>query len=314
MTTAILLLVLAVLLAWPVPLWLTTRTKLWSNPFGAMVLWQSIAVSGLLALIGAPLAFALEHFGGTLARAVAGFVSARPFGEAFAALSGWQVVALFASIILAILLITTLVSTVVRLQQEVNQHKKLVRLLGVEAAAKHTYVLPAEQPVAYCLPGLFQPVTVISSGLQDVLSDREFETVLAHEEAHLSQNHHLLLAAFLTWRTAMPFLPVTKRAHKAVSTLVEILADRAVLRKHTRKDLLNAVLTAYPDGATEPQASFVPAQQSLASSDLSPRLRELVLPQRPSSVFNVFLVLAGTLLVLVVIGLIFFCPLEFSSV
>src|SRR5699024_886596 len=63
MLTPYLLALLAVLLAWPVPLWLQ-RAKWPSRAPGAtLVLWQAIGLSGGLALVSAPLTWGLQPFG-----------------------------------------------------------------------------------------------------------------------------------------------------------------------------------------------------------------------------------------------------------
>src|SRR5699024_8379329 len=54
-------------------------------------------------------------------------------------------------------------------------------------------LLPDRAPVAFALPRRHGGI-VISRGLLDSLAPRELSAVLAHEQAHLSQHHHSVLA------------------------------------------------------------------------------------------------------------------------
>ncbi len=310
MVTALILAVLAVLLAWPLPLWLHRQKWMWANPFAAMVIWQTIAVVGMFSLLGAPLAAGLSPLGTNIPNALARLFTARDPVDAILGLPGLNLVLLVLALLLAGHLLLTLLVTVVRLQREVNQHKNMVKLLGQEDANKGTYVLPAEQPVAYCLPGLLQPVTVVSSGLQDQLTQEQYEAVLRHEEAHLRQSHHLLLAAFLTWRQALPWLPVTERAQAAVATLVEILADEAVLESHDRAVLLKAVVAAYPLNPEKPVTSFVPsAEPETPPEQLSPRLANLISVPARSQAVSLTMVGLSTLALVSVVTLLALGPI-----
>lgn len=310
MVTALVLAVLAVLLAWPLPLWLDRQKWMWANPFAAMVVWQTMAVIGMIALLGAPLAAGLSPLGHTIPTAIKELLNASNPVHTLLGLPGVNLVLLVLAFLLAGHLLLTLLVTVVRLQREVNQHKSMVKLLGEEDAHKGTYVLPAEQPVAYCLPGLLQPVTVVSSGLQDQLTQEQYEAVLRHEEAHIKQSHHLLLAAFLTWRQALPWLPVTARAQAAVASLVEILADEAVLESHDRGVLLNAVVAAYPLNPERPVTSFVPsAEPEPMPSQLSPRVANLLSTPRRSRPLALTMVVASTLMLASVVSLLFLGPI-----
>ncbi|MFC0580868.1 M56 family metallopeptidase [Micrococcoides hystricis] len=283
---------------------------MWAHPFAAMVIWQTVAVAGVFSLLGAPIAAALAPLGNTVPQAVSHILrSDSPLGTVMA-LPTVHVTMLVIAAVLAGHLLLTFIVTVVRLQREVNEHKNLVKLLGSEGSAKHTYVLPADQPVAYCLPGLWQPLTVVSSGLQDKLSQEQLDAVLTHERAHIRQNHHLLLAAFLTWRQALPWLPVTEKAQSAVSNLVEILADRATLEKFDRSVLLTAVVATYPLTPQEPADTFVPTSQTAQEqTQLSPRVATLINDPATSGTVAATMIASATAVLLGVMGLLSFGPL-----
>jgi Zn-dependent protease with chaperone function len=84
-------------------------------------------------------------------------------------------------------------------------------------------------------------VTVLSDGLMAALEPDELRAVLHHENAHLSQHHHLLLWAFAAWRQALPWLPTTRLAQEAVSSLIEMLADDVALKTESKAALIKAI-------------------------------------------------------------------------
>ncbi|WCI09270.1 M56 family metallopeptidase [Arthrobacter sp. OVS8] len=102
-------------------------------------------------------------------------------------------------------------------------------------------VINVDSPVAYCLPGGARSVTVLSDGLMAALEPAELRAVLNHENAHLDQRHHLLLWAFAAWRQALPWLPTTRLAQEAVSSLIEMLADDVALKTASKATLIKAI-------------------------------------------------------------------------
>ena len=98
-------------------------------------------------------------------------------------------------------------------------------------------------------------MTVLSDGLMAALEPAELRAVLTHENAHLSQRHHLLLWAFAAWRQALPWLPTTRLAQEAVNSLIEMLADDVALRTDSKATLIKAiaiVASGSADGTTGP--------------------------------------------------------------
>jgi Zn-dependent protease with chaperone function len=63
-------------------------------------------------------------------------------------------------------------------------------------------VIDDEHPAVYCLPGRRR--IVLSTGAVCCLYGRHLEAVLAHERAHLSGRHHLLLTFASALRDAFP--------------------------------------------------------------------------------------------------------------
>ncbi|TLM86678.1 M56 family metallopeptidase [Pseudarthrobacter sp. NamE2] len=309
-----LLAVLAVVLAWPVPILLSRAQWPARSPFTAMLLWQAIALAGGLSMIGAMLVYGLEPIGDNLIaglRALAGMVL---FNAPTTALGFWHIFALSAAALLTAHLVFTLLLTYYKIERQRRRHRELLALLaspsGQDAA---TLVISHDSPVAYCLPGGSRSVTVLSDGLMAALEPAELRAVLIHENAHLSQRHHLLLWAFAAWRQALPWLPTTRLAQESVNSLIEMLADDVALKTESKATLIKAIAIVASGSAPAGSTGLQPATSSLVLSGLdngtggagsdsarttASRVSRLLSPQPqlPAALRN--LVLAGCILLL----------------
>ncbi|MHA7180454.1 M56 family metallopeptidase [Arthrobacter sp. MDB2-24] len=237
-----LLAALAIILAWPAPIALSRASWPARAPFTAMVLWQSIALAGGLSMIGAMLVWGLQPLGDNLVSASAGFFNILIDDESAQTLGVIHVFAISAATLLFGHLVFTLVLTFIRIRRQRSRHRDMLTLLSSPAADQPaTLVISHPAPVAYCLPGGARSVTVMSDGLMGLLSRAELDAVLLHESAHLHQRHHLLLWAFAAWRSALPWLPTSQLAQRAVSELIEMLADDAALRTVDEPTLVRAI-------------------------------------------------------------------------
>lgn len=197
----------AVLLAWPVPIALSRAAWPPFHPVAALLLWQGIALAGGFTMIGA-----LWLVGAAL-------VPAHPW------LAGIPAMAL------AVYLLAHLAAAVVSFERQRRRHLSLLSLLSVpDPDRARTRVLDDAAPVAYCLPRGVGSVTVLSRGLLDDLAPDELAAVMAHERAHVEQRHEVLLVAFKAWRRALPWFPIAARAESEVAALVEMLADDVARR------------------------------------------------------------------------------------
>lgn len=237
-----LLAVLAIVLAWPVPILLSRAQWPARSPFTAMVLWQAIALAGGLSMIGAMLVYGLEPIGDNLIAGLRALAAMVLFNAPTTELGFWHIFALSAAALLTAHLVFTLLLTYYKIERQRRRHRELLALLaspsGQDAA---TLVISHDSPVAYCLPGGARSVTVLSDGLMAALEPDELRAVLTHENAHLSQRHHLLLWAFAAWRQALPWLPTTRMAQESVSSLIEMLADDVALRSASKATLIKAI-------------------------------------------------------------------------
>lgn len=302
------------LLAWPIPLWLQRASWPSRAPGAALILWQAIGISGGLALVTAPLTWGLQPFGSGILSGVCELW--RMFQQdglnGVATDSRWHPLGL-AAVTLGCLLFAhltlVLLHTGYRTFIERKKHRDFVQVLsaslkrhdyGLEnssQSAQNTLVLPVDHPIAYCLPAINRPMTVVSQGLLDELSPDELSAVLTHEAAHLSQRHDLLRVAFQAWHKAVPWLPVTRVAVAEVTDLTELLADDAALIKHHPRDLTTALARTVNEQAdsTAPGAASLEPERTANSR----RLTRLLHAVPPLSTAQIGLVITLAILLVV---------------
>lgn len=286
---------LAVALAWPVPILLARAAWPMRAPGTALVVWQAIALTGGLSMIGALLSYGLAPFGDTLVDGLRALPrsllsGSLPRGSEFS-----QMFALSGAILLGIHLLLNLVTTFVRAERSRRRHRQLVTLLSAPMPERpDTRLIDHEAPVAYCLPGTTRSVTVLSAGLIAILDDEQLRAVTAHERAHATQRHHLVLLAFRAWRGSLPWFPIATRAYHAVAILVEMLADdraRQVVSDETLARSIAIVASESPDAAAPmlaPDGSNALAADSPSATRRIARLVDAVPPLGlPARVFAV---------------------------
>lgn len=121
-------------------------------------------------------------------------------------------------------------------------------------------ILDTAEPIAYAAPG--DPgCVVVSRGLLDVLGPRERQVVLAHERAHLHQNHHRYL---LAGELAVAVVPVLRPLVFQLRLATERSADesaavtlggdrrlvaRAIARAATTHSSHNGLVGAFGGGS-----------------------------------------------------------------
>ena len=242
--TAAFLAALAVVLSGPGPALLARVPRIRSAPRGAMTLWQSVALAAVLAALGATLAV----FTGTAP-------GGRLLDRAVAA------VALLVTVVVAGRLLLTGHRVGTRLRATRRQHRELVDLLAASKGAGFV-VVEGDAPVAYCLPGIAHRRVVISSAAVAQLPAEQLEAVLAHERAHLTARHDLVLEAFTVLHQAFPRFVSSARALGEVRLLVEVLADFAARRRCGALPLARALvaLTGSPAPTSTLAAGGTPSE------------------------------------------------------
>jgi Zn-dependent protease with chaperone function len=156
-----------------------------------------------------------------------------------------------------------------------RHHRNTVDLLGRPEPALGAVVIEHAEPVLYCLPGARRRI-VISSGALRVLDDEQLAAALAHERAHLTQRHDLVLALSGGLARAFPRVHVFTRAHSETLRLVELLADDVAARTSPRLVLAEALLNL--GGGTAPAPALAAGGSTAAA-----RVHRLIGPYRPLS-------------------------------
>ena len=112
-------------------------------------------------------------------------------------------------------------------------------------------VIDDEQPAVYCLPGRRR--IVLTTGALRCLDSRQLDAVLAHERAHLSGRHHLVLTFASALKDAFPAAGFFATGARQIGELIEVAADDAAIRREHRLTLAGALLavatTGVPAGA-----------------------------------------------------------------
>lgn len=294
---AVLLAVLALLLAWPVPLAVARSAWPDRSPGIALLLWQAIALAGVLSLLGSLLVAGLAPYGDHPVAAVEALVGDLDRGELPPGTSYASGLALAAAVLLGAHLVINLVATVVRTERQRARHRSLLLMLSAPMPeTPRTRLLDASAPIAYCLPGTARSLTVLSAGLLSLLSEQEVQGVVEHERAHLRQHHALVLVAFRAWRIALPWFPVASRAQDAVGLLTEMLADDEARRRVPDPVLARAIAIVASGGGTGAPADDVPAADP---ASVNRRVLRLVSPAPVPAAVRVLVPIAAVALVVV---------------
>jgi Zn-dependent protease with chaperone function len=103
-----------------------------------------------------------------------------------------------------------------------------------------------EHPAVYCLPGRGR--IVMTTGALRCLDARQLEAVLAHERAHLSGRHHLVLTFASALQEAFPAVGFFAVAARHIGELIEAAADDAAIRREHRLTLAGALLAVATAG------------------------------------------------------------------
>jgi hypothetical protein len=280
--------------------------------------WQALSVSVVLAAVFAGAALAVPTL--PVSTSLAMLLDACQYAilEQYSTPGGAAVSSLGALLVLAILtrLCCALAADYITTRRRRAHQHHILALVADRHAATGAHVLPHAAPAVYCLPG--RPgIIVLTSSAVAALDDHQLRAVLAHEQAHLRNRHHLTLTAAAALRTAFPFVPAFTAAETQLRQLVEMEADDAAAGHHDRLDLATALVTL-AEGAVPEPAIGAAGGAALA------RIRRLATPANPLSLCGSTLVSVAALAMLmlplvtaigpaVVAGVLDYCPLVFPS-
>jgi Zn-dependent protease with chaperone function len=153
------------------------------------------------------------------------------------------------------------------------RHDETLALVGRPGPAPGVVVLDDDRPLVYCLPGRGR--IVVTTGALARLDHAQLQAVLAHERAHLSGRHHLLIMVARLMAAAFPGIRFLAIAADQTGALAEMAADDTAARHH-RLPLARALLAL--------AASPVPAPAlGAAGTAAGQRIRRLLDTPRPVS-------------------------------
>ncbi len=261
----------AVLLAWPAPRVLAGIPALRRTPRAALFAYQASTVSAIVAMAAAaPAILPLVLFDG---QAV------------------WQhfVIIVIAAGFSALMLVRFLVAghrTGRRVRLLRARHRELVDIIArQEPGSRNLRILDHPVPTAYCLPGYHARV-VVSRAVIEALDDTELAAVLAHERSHLRSRHDLLVEFLSVIHETVPGPMRCQAAMGEVRLLVEALADRTAARE-VGVEPMSRALGALAGGRV-PEAAF-----AVSGPTTAPLRVELLHEPPPSRALGLSLYASG---------------------
>lgn len=249
----------AIVLAWPVPVLLPGATWAYRRPTVGLLVWQLVALVGGTSMIGSLVLLGAATFATDLPDAAAGMWKFVTDNELPEGSSVWSLLFLSGAIFLTAHLLLNLLVTIVYAERERARHAQLITLLSEPMIDRPgTRLIDTPAPVAYCLPGALTSITVLSAGLIQLLDEEELQAVIEHERAHVRLRHDIVLILFTAWKVSLQWLPTARNASREVALLLEMQADDKALKSVARVSLARAI-TVVSEGGSLPQRSELSA-------------------------------------------------------
>ncbi|SFR24864.1 Zn-dependent protease with chaperone function [Lentzea waywayandensis] len=248
MTVAVSLLIGAALMSWLAPTVLARRVVNGGDPLVAIVAWLTSAAAVALAALGGVVLLLLPNhgFGEPLLAALDNCWSSVQHGTppSVEAVSG-----VVGALLLLGLSARLVVGAVGSARRRARRRADQLAVLRIAARRDgETLWLEHGEPLAFSLTG--RPgVIVATDGLAKQLTAPQVDAVLAHERAHLTGRHHLIVAIGEAMAGAFPFLPLFKLAPGMLRELVELVADAAAVRECGADAVRSALLKVSRHGA-----------------------------------------------------------------
>ncbi len=123
-------------------------------------------------------------------------------------------------------------------------HRSTCRRLSVAGRHRGARVVNGVQPRAFCA-GFLAPEVYVTSGAVALLSDDEFDRVVAHERHHAARRDPLRAIAARSAAFGLFFLPVLRDLQHQYTRLAEIAADEAAASQPADRRALAAALLAF---------------------------------------------------------------------
>ncbi|MFG1992087.1 M48 family metalloprotease [Actinoplanes sp. NPDC048988] len=90
--------------------------------------------------------------------------------------------------------IALLAYAVIALVWRLRRHRRVLAMIPAGDTAGGLVMVDDDEARAFAVPGRPGRI-VVTTGMRDALTDRQFEALLAHENAHLAERHHRLARA-----------------------------------------------------------------------------------------------------------------------
>jgi len=159
------------------------------------------------------------------------------------------------------------------------RHDETLALVGRPGPVSGMVVLDDDLPLVYCLPGRGR--VVVTTGALNRLDKAQLQAVIAHERAHLSARHHLVIMLARVLPDAFPGIRFLATAADQIGALVEMAADDSAGRQH-RLPLARALLALAASPALAGSPVLAPAL-GVAHTAGGQRIRRLLDQPRPGS-------------------------------
>lgn len=155
-----------------------------------------------------------------------------------------------------------------------REHLQLLALTGRRSPAGDVTIVDSDQPAAYMLAGPHRRI-VVTTGAIDALTDDELAAVVAHERAHATGHHDVLLNGVRLLALAFPTVHLFRAAAEQLHRLVELRADEVAVADHPPLSLARALVTL---AGTTAHAPTPTGAVGAAGGDASVRLGRLLSP------------------------------------
>lgn len=183
-------------------------------------------------------------------------------------------------------------------RRHTRAHAQAARLaaVGTLDSPDGALVIDSARPAVYCLAGRPRTI-VISRAALTALDGGQLAAVMAHEQAHLNGRHHLLLTLTAALARVLPRVRLFVDGHADIARLLEMCADDAAARQHSRDTLVDALLaltltptSSSPTGAPPAPSATRPATRTgtptgalaAAGTGVARRAQRLLFPPDPT--------------------------------
>lgn len=153
----------------------------------------------------------------------------------------------------------------------------LAQALATTGTQSNTTIVDSSEAFVFTA-GHREPRIYMSQTAVDTLNDEELEAVLRHEEHHRAAGDPLRTQVMLALKSALGYLPATRRLVRAYLHQAEFAADDAALRSVRPQTLLSAFVklaeSSAPSAAVAGYTDFAEARITRLTSHRDPAIAE----------------------------------------